>query len=136
MGYSHINEKERFMIYEFSQKGYSITEIARHLGRSISTISREIKRNKGQRGYRPKQAQEKARQRSKISCSNGRRVSPQAWDFARLKLKQGWSPEKISLYLKEHGKFRISHETIYKRIYEDKKKGGALWSHLPSQKLS
>ncbi|WP_092411193.1 MULTISPECIES: helix-turn-helix domain-containing protein [Candidatus Ichthyocystis] len=132
MKYSHINERERFMIYELSQKGFSITEVAHLLNRSISTISREIKRNKGQRGYRPRQAQEKARQRSKISCSNGRRVSPQAWEFAQVKLKQGWSPEKIATHLKEHGKFRISHETIYKRVYEDKRKGGTLWSHLPS----
>lgn len=46
------------------------------------------------------------------------------------KIKQDWSPEQISGWLKKHGHQAISHETIYKHIWADKKKGGTLYKHL------
>lgn len=48
--YQHLVHEERFMIYQLLRKGYSIQNVASQLERSPSTISREIRRNKGMRG--------------------------------------------------------------------------------------
>lgn len=58
--YKHLTYEQRCQIYALKGRGDSVTEIARALGVSHSTISRELKRNSGRRGYRYKQAQEKA----------------------------------------------------------------------------
>ena len=56
MAYQQLTLEERSMIYGFCKAGFSITEIAIELNRHKSSISRELKRNRGDRGYRPKQA--------------------------------------------------------------------------------
>ena len=57
--YQHLTIKERESLWEYRIKGESIREIARQLGRSPSTVSRELRRNQGKHGYRPSAAQEK-----------------------------------------------------------------------------
>jgi len=61
--YNRRTEDERYQIYEGITEKRSHHEIALLLNKHHSTISREVIRNKGLRGYRPKQAQEKAQQR-------------------------------------------------------------------------
>jgi IS30 family transposase len=56
MSYTHLTREERYQIYALKQAGHKQSEIAHVLERSASTISRELARNRGQRGYRPKQA--------------------------------------------------------------------------------
>ena len=63
MGYHHLTTDERCQIYALKSTGSLQKEIARHLGVSEPTISRELKRNSGQKGYRHKQASEKAAKR-------------------------------------------------------------------------
>lgn len=53
---SHLTFEERGFLYRLKKKGKSNTEIAELMGRHRSTIGRELNRNSGQRGYRPKQA--------------------------------------------------------------------------------
>jgi len=131
MVYTHLTQEERYQIYALSRQGESQKCIAEQLGRHPATISRELSRNRGQRGYRPQQAHELAQERR--PC-NARQVTPEAWRYAQEKLKRGWSPEQISGRAKKDGIPSISHETIYLRIYADKATGGKLWSHLRCQK--
>lgn len=63
MAYTHLTAEERNYIETRHKMEDSTTEIALVLGRSQSTISRELRRNRGQRGYRHKQAHAKAQQR-------------------------------------------------------------------------
>ena len=95
------------------------------LKRSASTISRELARNHGGRGYRPKQAHELALGRRAI---NARQIDDDTWQFAQARLMEQWSPDQIS----QHAP--ISIETVYQRVYADKWAGGSLWKQLRCQK--
>lgn len=95
------------------------------LKRSASTISREMARNRGQRGYRPKQAHSLSVTRRAM---NARMIDDVTWQFMQEKLLQQWSPEQIS------GHVAISHEAVYQRIYADKRAGGMPWQQLRCQK--
>jgi IS30 family transposase len=63
----HLTFEERGILYRLKQEGRSKTEIAKILGRDRSTIQRELKRNSGGRGYRPKQAQRLTEER-RLAC--------------------------------------------------------------------
>ncbi|MFC0180294.1 helix-turn-helix domain-containing protein, partial [Thorsellia kenyensis] len=65
MSYNQLSLEDRHYIYFSLQKHLSLSQIAKDLGRSQSTISREVKRNKGLKGYRFQQANNKAIQRHK-----------------------------------------------------------------------
>lgn len=134
--YNHLTEDERYQMDELRREGLGPTAIAAALGRSPSTISRELRRNVGERGWRPRQAHGKARGRlSERGAGNVRRVSETAWESALEKLIGAqWSPEQIAGRMKLMGLGAISHETIYTRIYDDKKAGGSLHTHLRCRK--
>ena len=65
--YSQLTEDQRYQIYEARTQGLSQTEIAESLGIHKSTVSRELKRNSGLRGYRPQQAHQLSENR-KAQC--------------------------------------------------------------------
>jgi len=136
MNYSHLTEEERYHIDELLREGFNQTFIANELGRSKSTLSRELRRNKGERGWRPRQAHFKALTRlQQRGRSNVARVEETSWNYAVEKLVQEqWSPEQISGRLKHENLPSISHESIYQRILADKKSGGSLYSHLRCKK--
>ena len=134
MGYTHLTAGDRYQIQALLGKSHSLRSIAEAVGRDKGTISREIRRNAGQRGYRPKQAQDLADQR-RAGGINARQVDPDTWEVAKRMLRQEHSPEQISGRLcLETGMQQISHETIYKRVYADKAAGGTLHMHLRCQK--
>ena len=137
MDYKHLTVEERYQIDELRGEGFSKSAIAKQLGRSASTISREMRRNKGERLWRAHQAHEKAKNRLiKRGQSNARKVNELAWAYAKDQLSTfQWSPEQIVGRLKLENNDGISHETIYKRILVDKKAGGVLYKHLRCQKL-
>ena len=87
MAYTHLTQEERYHIYGLLSIKKSLIEIAKELKKAVSTISREIKRNKGKRGYRPNQAQNFAEERSKNSA-NGPRISGFVWDAAKVCLEK------------------------------------------------
>jgi IS30 family transposase len=134
MNYTHLTQDERYQIAILLKAGHDQSDIARLMNRHKSTISRELARNRGQRGYRPRQAHQLAVARMRATA-NARRVDPATWAFAQAKLTEQWSPEQISGFLKVQGLPGVSHETLYQRIYADKRAGGALWWHLRCQKL-
>jgi IS30 family transposase len=123
MTYHHLSREERYQISALLKEGLNQSEIALNLGRHKTTISREIARNSGLRGYRPKQACFLAEQRS-ICSRNARQIHPSDWLLVKRYLQIQWSPEQIS------AEVSISHETIYRHIYADKSFGGTLYSHL------
>ena len=65
MSHTHLTENERYQIYSLKKAGLNQKEIAEHISRSAATVSRELRRNKGLRGYRPKQAHKLAEERKK-----------------------------------------------------------------------
>jgi IS30 family transposase len=125
MTYTHLTQEERYQIYALKRAGITQKVIARILMRSESTISREISRNSGLRGYRPKQAHHKSQIRRAV---NARTITTEDWQWAQSKLLEQWSPEQISAFVD------ISHETIYQRVYQDKEQHGILWKCLRCQK--
>jgi IS30 family transposase len=102
------------------------------IGVSQSTISRELARNSGQRGYRHTQAQAKAKQRREATKMPTKMVPPRV-TLIESKLKLEWSPEQIAGWLKLNRKQSISHESIYLHIWKDKRTGGDLYLDLRQQ---
>ena len=130
-GYLHLTCEQRCQIYALLQSGHSQAHIARKIGVDPSTISRELVRNTGARGYRFKQAHEKASQRRKDASDKPRKMTPDLVELVEEKLTQEqWSPDQISGRLAKDGVACISHERIYQHVWKDKKDGGALHLHL------
>ena len=99
----------------------SMREIASHLDRSPSTVSREIQRNGGYASYRASAADEAAWQRAlrpKICKLAGQ---PRAVRVITKKLQCEWSPQQIAGWLKRQRpndeRYHVSHETIYKSLF-------------------
>lgn len=132
MKYTQLTHEQRYQIAALLKAEHDQTEIAMILGRHKSTISREIRRNMGLRGYRPRQAQLLTEQRRLTKFVP--RISDTTWSHVDTLLKEDWSPEQISLWLKAELAVSISHEWIYQYILQDKAYGGALYHHLRCQK--
>lgn len=101
--------------------GHTIRSIAVSLGRAPSTISREIRRNGGRRGYRASEADQTAWDRA---CRPKSCRLAQNRALARIvaeKLQLEWSPEQIAGWLKrrfpDDERYRVSHETIYRSLF-------------------
>jgi len=132
MTYKHLSREERYTISILRRKGESNAFIASTLGRNISTIKRELKRNASPSGgYSYNLAQKLSDKRSSEAACRSTRICEKSWNFAKSKLiHEQWSPEQISGELDELGLKPISHETIYLRIYKDLKAKGTLHQHL------
>lgn len=130
--YNHLSKEERAQIAIFKKNGYSLRKIAKELERSVSTISREVKRNEGIQGYRPLQAQEFAEIRRSKASQRIPKISGELKDrIDRDLIETQFSPEQISGRLKqEGGHLQISGTSIYAYIEEDKRLGGMLWKNL------
>ena len=131
-GYTQLTRDERYQIYALRKAGHSQKEIAEVLGRSPSTISRELRRNKGLKGYRPEQAHRLAQNRKKERDRT--RIPKSTWARVEQLLREDWSPEQVSGWLAQEEGTAISHEWIYWYVYEDKRRGGDLHRHLRCQK--
>ena len=132
MSYLQLTREQRYQIYALMKAGHNQTEIAANIGYHKSTISRELRRNRGLKGYRPYQADEMAYDRQ---CEAYRaRISWQTWQRVEQLLRQQWSPEQIAGRLKLEKQPTVSHECIYLYIYAEKRRGGTLYEHLRSQK--
>lgn len=131
-GYTQLTQAQRYQIYALKKADHSQTSIAKLLGVHKSTISRELKRNCGQRGYRPKQAHQMAQGRHRDKPRN--RIEPETWGLIQRLLRLDWSPEQISGWLHKTGHPPVSHEWIYQHILADKTSGGDLYKHLRCQK--
>ena len=132
MNYTQLTRGQRYQINILKKAGHNQTYIATMIGCHKSTISRELRRNRGQKGYRHYQAGELALDRR---CEGYRsRIAWQTWQEVERLLRQDWSPQQISGRLKLEKQATVSHEWIYLHIYDDKRRGGTLHHHLRSQK--
>jgi len=131
-GYTQFTQGQRYQIEALLATGHNQTMIANMLAVHKSTISRELERNQGLRGYRPKQAHERAMMRRYEKPRT--RIPLTTWFLIDARIRQDWSPEQISGRLLMEQGISISHEWIYLHIYRDKRRGGDLHKHLRCQK--
>lgn len=129
--YHHLTHDQRCQLYALKQRHFTQAQIASDLGVDQSTISRELARNTGKRGYRFKQAQAFAARR----CSAGKGVATVMTPaltarVERLLIAHQWSPEQICGKLRREEGTQVSHESLYRHIWKDKKNGGELYIHL------
>jgi transposase, IS30 family len=134
--YQQLSLDDRCEIARLSANGSSIRQVAAALDRSPSTISRELKRNKGvQVGYKPTYANQQARARRWTGVRLEREPGLRRAVLERL--GQGWSPEQVAGRLNlEQGCKVISYETIYRFIYVQmaRTKNGNWRRYLPRKK--
>ena len=130
--YRQLTEEDRIEIYAMKQAGKKQNMIAAKLGVDPGTISRELTRNCGLRGYRPRQAQQKALHR-RFTARKAVKMTSETIGYIECKLQQEHSPEQIAERMKLdpgwHGP-TVSHERIYQHVWRDKVWGGVLHKHL------
>lgn len=138
MSYSHITEKERYVISHLVLAEFSLREIARRLGRHHTSISREIKRNRPTYAddavYWYYVTQPVAEERRHIARSFRRQNYKPLVEYVERKLRLDWPPEAIAARIKidypDDERMRISHETIYRWVYLVAGEDGNLHDHL------
>jgi len=131
--YTRLTEDERYQIYEGVTEKRPHREIASLINRHHSTVSREVRRNTGFRGYRPKQAQEKALQRYWHKPRH-KKLTPDIQSLIAENMKQEWSPDQIRGRLRSKGLQMVCATTIYAFIQQDRASGGDLYTHLRHRK--
>lgn len=131
--YTQLTIEQRYQISGLKKAGFNQSKIATDLKVHKSTISRELRRNRGQRGWRPAQAHEKATGRCR-GIVGASKFQPENWQEVDRLIRQDFSPAQISGRMASENTLQISHETIYRHIYDDKRAHGDLWRHLRCQK--
>ena len=129
---TQITAEERYALGLSRKHGYSQTEMARALGRHASSISRELLRNVWRctrRGYVPSRAQSYTNERRRRSRRNSQ-FSLADWALVESVLREDYSPAQVVGWFARFEILTISHETIYRYIWQDKKAGGTLHLHL------
>ena len=126
--YTQLTDEDRIELYALRKAGKTVIDISAVMGRHPSTLYRELSRNTGKRGYRPKQAQERAENRREAAVY--RKWNDDIEAYVVRALKKDLSPRQISKTMALDGVETVSHERIYTFIYEDQKSGGELYKHL------
>ena len=129
--YTHISIEQRVKIEALLKAGHKASFIAKQLGIHRSSIYRELKRNQTKTGkYNAVFAQELSEeQKERFSHNRSFTFSMEKFIIEKLS-KEQWSPEQIWGYCKENNIDMVSHESIYKFVYQDKDKGGLLYKNL------
>jgi IS30 family transposase len=130
-GYHHLTYDQRCQIQTLKERGDSINKIAEALKVHRSSIYREIARNSKNDIYEYHQANKKAIDRRHAASSQKTKMTPELIAIIKEKLKLQWSPEQISGRLKRfYGEKAVSHEMIYRYIWDDKQRRGELYKNL------
>jgi IS30 family transposase len=129
MGYHQLTYRERYLIGQHKSSGESLRAIGKMLGRSASTISRELRRNatRGDGRYRVDKADSYARAR-RWRSRMGTQFEPDEVELVHELMEHKWSPQQISGRLGKLGWLRVGTATIYRWVARDKARGGALWT--------
>jgi len=124
--YQQITQTERYLIGNLRRERLSIRAIAKRLGRSPTTISRELKRNRRESGsYAAERAQEMANVRRRKSRRKSH-FDAETRGFIFSKIQEEWAPDQVSMWLKQNQRTPVAAKTIYRWIKKDKKAGGEL----------
>jgi IS30 family transposase len=129
MNYKQLTREERYQIEAYLKIGLTNKDIARHLGKHATTIGREIKRNRGLRGYRPKQADQFAVER-RHKAQKAIKLTESIKEKIKTLIRQELSPEQVCDYLEKNKIVKLHHETIYRMVLADKQQKGSLYQHL------
>ena len=127
--YHRLCAGNRIVIANMRQAGKNQIEIAQAIGSSQATISKELARNRGERGYRPAQADRLAKERKIQKRTRPKVMVGIIKDEVEARLRIKHSPDQISNSLVLKG-LKVSHETIYQHLADDRKAGGDLSLHL------
>jgi transposase, IS30 family len=130
--YKQLTLEQRYQIYALLKAGHLRTEIGAIIGVDKSTITRELKRNRSKRSYRPQYADKRAHERRKEKA--GPRIPASVWAEIEAGIKEYSSPEQVSGLRRSAGQYLVSHEWIYQHIYRDKQRGGDLHTYLRCRK--
>lgn len=129
MSYQHLSAHERYVIFILTQYGLNQAEIARRLGRSPSTISRE--RRRGQDvlfGYNDRAAEHRAQTHRHRARHRRRADRPRLVAYVQAKLRAYWPPQtiaaRVQLNYPDSSAMRISAEPIYQWLFTDARGGG------------
>ena len=123
--YRQLSLRERELLFGALKQGKSLRSIGKDLGRSHTTLVRELKRNcKYGRAYLPCKAQTRYENITKKQRHKAPLKNPEIYLFVRNTLREKWSPETVSgrLKLESKGTLSISKDTIYSYIYKTKKR--------------
>ena len=130
-----LTPSEREEVSRGLASGESLRAIAARLGRCASSVCREVNRNGGRRNYRAQKAEEQALKRARRPKRCLLAIDERLRDVVARKLREDWSPEQISGWLKreypDDEAMRISHETIYRTLFVQAR--GALKRELLAQ---
>ena len=132
--YTHLTQEERYQIHAYKKAGFSPAAIALELNRHVSTIHRELARNTGLRGYRPKQAHRLAQARL-LTKPKSVKLTDTLKQQIVDEIQQDWSPEQIQgRWLLEGRPVTVCPATIYQFIYADPELHQRLKPHLRHSK--
>jgi IS30 family transposase len=134
MKYQQLTSNDRYILAALRRQGITISAIAEELGKHRSTVYRELNRNccyKIDGAYRPSKAQRRTVARRRRSRRNTH-FSDEDFKLIKSLLIKRLSLERVAGHIKRHKLLvrPISHETIYKYIWRDKRQGGTLWESL------
>lgn len=129
--HKQLSQAQRYQIDILKKAGNNQKQIAELLFLSAGTICRELQRNTGKKGYRPKQAQVKADTRRK-QAAKAVKTAALVIALVEEKIVLDWSPEQVAGWLATERGFLTGHERPVQHIWADQRRGGTL--HTPSAK--
>ena len=130
--YTQLTQEQRYPIYGCRQAGLNQSETALPLRVNQSTISRDLRRHCGRRGWRPRQAQ--AWCEARRHRSHAPRIGAGEWRRVDRLIQQEWSPVEIRGRLAQEGQRPIRHEWIDQPVYRDQQAGGTWYRSLRCQR--
>ena len=128
--YRQLSLEERYMITALLKTRMSLSAIAREMGRSISTISRELQRNLRPSGYYAAFVAHSYATARRKRARRGSNFTADQWRIVLYLIQLDFSPEQAANIIKKFFGFSISHETIYLYLLYDKRRGGSFYKHL------
>ncbi|MFR9523864.1 MAG: IS30 family transposase [Rikenellaceae bacterium] len=126
---THLTREQRYTISAMLQQNYKQIDIAKAIGKSKSVISREIHRNKNNKGKYSFTYAQMCVDVRKERYRTPRKFNKEVEDRIKELLAQRWSPEQIVGHCKRKNLKMVSCEMIYRYIREDKQRGGELYKY-------
>lgn len=130
MNYTQLSLSERYYISCMRAKNVTCNKIAQSLGRSTSTVSREIQRNLRQTGRCAAFVAHSYALARRRRSRRGSQYPPECWQYIYPLLQEKWSPEQIVNHMEKDGLYSMSFQTIYRVIRIDRRRGGFLFKNL------